>query len=514
MPYGWLPIVIVFSLVFSVNSFSLEPVGKNPIASELAPQPQLVAEVALVKESQAIESNTSLTPNSISNVSSIEPPDADSEILLEQLQRELSEEDIQITQFHDYQSKSSQSKNSQFKVYQFQGLEFESLEYAIDFYRSLNASGQWNPISDGPLLRLGDAHTQVIELRKLLQVYGDFDLGAEILEPVELFDLQLHEALLRFQQRHGAKADGVMGPKTRRLLNVPPQQRIDQLSLNIYRRQQLGLENIGWKNTGLVNTESKITEQVKNSRYLQVNIPEYRLRLYDQGKVLLEMKTIIGRRSRQTPSFSAEIKSLVVNPSWNVPRSIAYRDILPKWKKDKTYLSRHNLRVIAGWEMPRVVVPDEQIDLESMYRGTAYHRLWEPPSDKNTLGRLKFQLNAANSIYLHDTKNPHLFESETRAFSSGCIRLEKPRLLADMLLQQSNQWKPQQLEPLFENTNTRRIRLENPVPVHITYWTAWVDDNGILNFADDLYHRDPVDWAYLKNQQQENQQLQQKVALN
>ncbi len=490
MPYGWLPIVIVFSLVFSVNSFSLEPVGKAPVVSKLLPElspeqspalaPQSVSEVALVE---------GLSSSSISNSSNNDVSDAASEMLLEQLQMELSDEGIQTGQF-------------------------ESLESAIDFYRFLHESGQWSPISDGPLLKLGDAHPQVVELRKLLQLYGDFDLGAEILEPVELFDLQLHHALQHFQQRHGAKADGVLGPKTRRLLNVSPQQRIDQIALNIYRQRQLGLENIEWTNTALDEAELEVTTQENSSRYLQVNIPEYRLRLYDQDKVLLEMKTIIGRRSRQTPSFSAEIKSLVVNPSWNVPRSIAYRDILPKWQKDKTYLARHNLRVIAGWDMPRVVVPDEQIDLESMYRSPAYHRIWEPPSDKNTLGRLKFQLNAGNSIYLHDTKNPHLFESEVRAFSSGCIRLEKPRILADMLLQQSNQWTPQQLEPLFENTDTHRIRLETPIPVHITYWTAWLDDKGILNFADDLYHRDPVDWAHFKSQEQQDQQLQQKVALN
>ena len=482
MPYGWLPIVIVFSLVFSANSFSLEPVGKNPIASKLAEKKvsELAPEVALAEE---LNSSPIPTPsdNDVSNVAS--------EMLLEQLQIELSDEDIQTGQF-------------------------ESLEFAIDFYRFLHESGQWNPISDGPLLRLGDAHPQVVDLRKLLQLYGDFELGEEILEPVELFDLQLHHALQHFQQRHGAKADGVLGPKTRRLLNVSPQQRVDQIALNIYRQRKLGLANIGWTNTVLDGVKLESTTQEKSSRYLQVNIPEYRLRLYDQGEVLLEMKTIIGRRSRQTPSFSAEIKSLVVNPSWNVPRSIAYRDILPKWKKDKTYLSRHNLQVIAGWEMPRVVVPDEQIDLESMYRSPTYQRIWEPPSDKNTLGRLKFQLNAGNSIYLHDTKNPHLFESENRAFSSGCIRLEKPRILADMLLQQSNQWTPQQLEPLFDNTDTHRIRLESPVPVHITYWTAWLDDKGILNFADDLYHRDPVDWAHFKSQEQEDQQLQQKVALN
>ena len=508
MPYGCLPIVIIASLVFSANSFSVEPVETGHVVPKLIPElaPDLVSDVALETKPNATESESNA-----------------SEMLLDQLQVEISEEDIRTKQFLGYQFsgdqfKSTQSRSTQFKGAAFNSLPFESLESAIDFYRFLHESGQWSPISDGPLLRLGDAHPQVVELRKLLQLYGDFELGVEILEPVELFDLQLHEALVRFQQRHGAEDDGVLGPKTRRLLNVSPQQRIDQISLNIYRQQQLRLENIGLADDSLENTE------LKNSRYLQVNIPEYRLRLYDQGNVLLEMKTIIGRRSRQTPSFSAEIKSLVVNPSWNVPRSIAYRDILPKWKKDKTYLSRNNLRVIAGWQIPRVIVPEEEIDLESMYRGKSYHRLWEPPSDKNTLGRLKFQLNAGNSIYLHDTKNPHLFESDVRAFSSGCIRLEKPRILADMLLQHSNKWKPQQLEPLFENTDTRRIRLETPVTVHITYWTAWIDDKGTLNFADDLYHRDPVDWAYFKSQQQEyqpqeyqpqeNQEIQQKVALN
>ncbi len=157
MPYGWLPIVIVFSLVFSENSFSLEPVGKNPIASKLAERKisELAPEVALVEE---LNSSPIPTPsdNDVSNVAS--------EMLLEQLQIELSDEDIQTG-------------------------KFESLESAIDFYRFLHESGQWSPISGGPLLKLGDAHPQVVELRKLLQLYGDFDLGAEILEPVELFDL-------------------------------------------------------------------------------------------------------------------------------------------------------------------------------------------------------------------------------------------------------------------------------------------------------------------------------------
>jgi murein L,D-transpeptidase YcbB/YkuD len=373
---------------------------------------------------------------------------------------------------------------------------FHSLTSAVAFYQQLAASGQWRSIDSGPLLQLGDVHPQVPELKRLLYLYGDLDKASAEIEPLELFDAQTHRAVSRFQQRHGAENDGIVGPGTRRLLNISPQQRVDQLFLNQYRQKQLQqhlqqqLEQKGQR------------PKATGDYYLQVNIPEYRLRVYSEGNVILAMKTIIGRHSRQTPSFSSEVKSLIVNPFWNVPKSIAYRDILPRWQRDKTYLSRHNLKVVAGWELPRVFVPEGEIDLDKMYRGKEYHRLLEPPGHGNTLGRLKFQLSANNSIYLHDTKKPSLFEVHRRAMSSGCIRLEHPRKLANILLQHSNQWGPQQLEPLFEDTETHRIRLQKPIPIHVTYWTAWLDGQGVLHFADDLYHRDPVDLAQLKKQSQ------------
>lgn len=417
MPYGWLSILIVISLVFGANTFAVESVGMDFIVPEMTP-----------------------------------------ETTSEQLQGGLAENKPQST-------------------------EFKHLQAAVDYYQSLVQAEQWLPIKKGPLLSLSDAHPQVVELRGLLYLFGDIDSSSVTLEPRELFDRQLHNALMRFQKRHGVKADGILGPKTRRLLNISPQQRVDQLTLNIHRQKQLPVK--------------------AGDYYLQVNIPEYRLRLYGEGEVLLDMKTIIGRRSRQTPTFSTEVKSLVVNPSWNVPRSIAFKDILPKWQRDKTYLARHNLSVIAGWTLPRITVPDEQIDLEKMYKGKEYYRLWEAPSKDNTLGQIKFQLNSGNSIYLHDTKKPYLFEPDMRAFSSGCIRLEKPRVLAYALLQQSNQWPTQQLAPLFDDTQTYNIRLKTPIPLHITYWTAWLDEQGILNFADDVYFRDPVDFAQIKTQQKQ-----------
>ncbi len=356
-----------------------------------------------------------------------------------------------------------------------QSKQFAALTDAVGFYEAIERSGQWEFIPDGPLLGLGDAHEQVIQLRDQLYLLGDLKEEALFIEPRELFDLALHEALLAFQNRHGIKADGILGPQTRRLLNIPPRQRINQLLININRQQQL--------------------TAIAGDHYVQVNIPEYRLRLYEQGRVLVEMKTIIGRRSRQTPVFSSTVKTLVVNPSWSVPKSIAYKDILPRWKKDKTYLARNNLLVLSGWQTPRVIVPNEQISQEKMYRGKEYQRLWQPPGAANTLGRIKFQVGTNNSIYLHDTKKPSLFELDKRALSSGCIRLEKPRVLADALIQFSNQSDPQVLDPLFEDVATHKIRLENPIELHVTYWTAWLDEDRILNFAEDLYHHDLVELA-------------------
>lgn len=361
-----------------------------------------------------------------------------------------------------------------------QGEQFSSLQGAVSFYENIERSGHWVPLSNGPLISLGDVHEQVIPLRKLLHLFGDIKEDASFFEPLELFDLELQEALLAFQKRHGAKVDGILGPQTRRLLSISPRRRVEQLLLNISRQQEF--------------------QAIAGERYLQVNVPEYRLRLYEQGEILLDMKTIIGRRSRQTPIFSSKVKTVVVNPSWSVPKSIAFKDILPRWEQDKTYLTKHNLQVLSGWEISRVIVPDDQIDLEQMYRGGEFQRLWEPPGMTNTLGRIKFQLDSNNSIYLHDTKSRSLFESDQRAFSSGCIRLEKPRLLADALVQSSNRWAPEALGPLFEDVTTRRIRLENPVELHVTYWTAWLDKNNLLHFAEDLYRHDLIELAQQNNE--------------
>ena len=454
MPHVWLPIFLVAPLSFSVHSLIEESVGMDSLVDTTSTPQQFAQQL-----------------NPLDNLDGVEKTLVDTK---------------------EVQTKEIQKKEVQ--IEKLQSKKFQNLESAADFYQQIVDSGQWQTIDSGPMLSLGDTHPQITQLRKLLHLYGDLDKGSAELEPLDLFDRQLQQALIGFQTRHGAKVDGVLGPKTRQLLNISPQQRLEQLFLNNH-RQRLYYQKL--------DRQKLDVGEAVNSHYLQINIPEYRLRVYNHTGVILEMKTIIGRPSRQTPTFSTEVKSLVINPSWNVPRSIAYRDILPRWRKDKTYLARNNLKVIAGWTVPKVFVPDEQIDPDKMYRTPEYHRLWEPPGTSNTLGRIKFQLSAGNSIYLHDTKKPQLFESHRRAKSSGCIRLEKPFELADLLLQQSQQWPPEQLHTLLEEPQTHNVRLDHPIPVHITYWTAWLDGQGYLYFADDLYYQDPVDFAQLKEQLQQ-----------
>ena len=363
-----------------------------------------------------------------------------------------------------------------------QSENFQRLEDAMNFYDELARSGQWFPLPDGPLLRLGDQHEQVAQLRQQLYLLGDYREDNNSTLPEDIFDEPLSRALLRFQQRHSAaKVDGILGNETRRLLNIPPWIRSDQLLLNISRQEQFFA--------------------VVGPRYVQVNIPEYRLKLFDDGLLLLDMKAIVGRQSRQTPVFSSVVRSLVVNPAWSVPRSIAMKDILPKWKRDKAYLVKQDLQVISGWEVPVVMVANDAVDPSKMYRGLEYYRFWQPPGPKNALGRIKFEVPNSDSIYLHDTQTRHLFAVNRRAFSSGCIRLEKPMELAEQLMILANAAQPSDLSVLLDTSHTRNILLNSPVEMHVTYWTAWLDEKGILYFGDDLYQRDTAILAEMEIRQ-------------
>lgn len=348
----------------------------------------------------------------------------------------------------------------------------------LTYYLNLAETAQWDRIGHGPLLKEGDKHPQVIQLRERLLQLGDLDNGQNCqVNRDSTFDSHLTQALQRFQLRHGAKIDGVLGPQTRRLLNIRPEKRAEQIGVNLSRIEAF---------------------QPNTDRYILVNIPEYKLRLFEQGRSILKMKTIVGRKKRKTPVFDTQINRIVVNPSWHVPKSIAYKDIIPALKEDPDYLKKTNLQIVTGWGKGKKFIPTEELDYDKFYKGSNYQRIWGPPSKSNALGSVKFLTDDHRSIYLHDTNAKGLFEKNNRAFSSGCIRVEQPRKLADELMRMTRGWDELKLDPIFERSETHQINLPDPIPLHVTYWTAFVDEEGFMNFRNDPYRFDSYELSKLK----------------
>ena len=347
---------------------------------------------------------------------------------------------------------------------------FSNLEEATLFYQRLNQQAHWPRLAGRSLLRQGDRHAEVAILRQQLMLLGDYQRLTQGLVEEEYFDQELTQAFKLFQYRHGAKVDGILGPQSRKLLNISPSKRLNQLSLNQYRVSQFRALALG--------------------RYIHVNIPEFRLRLVDQGDIVLQLKTIVGREKRKTPVFTTDIKALVMNPSWTVPKSIGWKDIIPAWQADPEYLRRKNLSVAQGWGHQRVLLPSSEVEPQSMYNSDEYRYFWEAPGQGNTLGRIKFLSHSRYAIYLHDTSAPGLFNRDRRDLSSGCIRVERAEYLAQRLLQLDSPEQLSRLDSTLMTEQTSEIYLRHPVPVHMTYWTAWVDNQGLLNFRDDIYRRD------------------------
>ena len=366
--------------------------------------------------------------------------------------------------------------------------QYARLREAFLYYQKLVNNKRWQPISAGPILKLGDQHTDIKDLRNMLALYGDYPVQNNHLtqlfsSPKELssleeitLDPQLEASLKQFQTRHGSeKIDGKLGTDTRRLLNISPNFRVRQIALNMKRWRELP-RNLG-------------------DRYLWVNMTNFTLDLINQTQPEaiseLSMKVIIGKKYRKTPVITESISTLVLNPHWNVPRRIALYDILPLAKKDPSYLTKRNINVIKGWTSD-AKVEVASIDWNKMSPKHFPYRLQQQPGRKNALGKVKFVLPNDQSIYLHDTSHPGLFKRKLRTLSSGCVRVEKPMELAKALLKTDTQWDDKRIEKILRRNKTQYVKLPKPVPTYLFYQTAWVDNAGTLQFRDDIYERDQV----------------------
>ena len=221
-----------------------------------------------------------------------------------------------------------------------------------------------------------------------------------------------------------------------------------------------------------------------------VNTANFELDVIENGETLESSRVIVGKKKRPTPVLSQKITYLELNPYWNIPFKIALKDILPHIKKDPNYLEEKNIRIFENWTDGAKEITPDSIDWDTITKKNFVYKLRQDPANSNALGRVKFIFPNEYSIYLHGTPAHELFSEAKRTFSSGCIRIEKPMELADYLLKDNSKWNPDKLAAAVNSKKTKEIFLSNPINIHILYWTAWVDNDGIVNFRDDIYGRD------------------------
>lgn len=345
---------------------------------------------------------------------------------------------------------------------------YTGLRQALAAYRRMAAAGGWPQLEAGPSLRVGDEGPLIEQLRERLAASGDLSEASVSLP--SYFDATLEAAVKAFQHRHGLEADGVVGKKTRETLNVPVDQRIQQLLIN--------LERWRWIPNDL------------GPRYLVVNIADFNLTMVDEGRVRGAMRVVVGRAYRKTPVFSGTMTYLDFNPFWNVPRKLAVEDILPRIKKDPAYIQEEGFRVFSGWSEDAVELSPSAVDWASFHKDYFPVRLQQAPGPKNALGRIKFMFPNQHAVYLHDTPAKGLFNSVSRSFSSGCIRVEDPVTLAEFVLEGMEGWDRETIANHLGDGQRQVVRLKRPIPVHLLYWTAWADESGTVFFREDIYERD------------------------
>lgn len=363
---------------------------------------------------------------------------------------------------------------------------YEKLRHALAQYKTIAASGEWRPLTGKTTLKPHQRYEDIPHLRQLLHLYGDYPVPKKkaslfnwlssddenpVVEDPLLFDEELLASVKHFQRRHGLKDNGKVGKQTRKALNVSPSFRIKQIALNMKRWRQLP-DELG-------------------ERYIWVNLSNYHLNVIEDEKSIMDMRVIVGKQSRQTPEIFENINSIVLNPQWNVPRRIMVRDILPQVKKDPSYLTDRNIRIIDGWQNP-LEIPFEQIDLTAGPLHRFPYRLQQDPGEDNALGVVKFVIPNDDSIYLHDTNNRSLFNEHYRALSSGCIRVEKPLQLAELLLQGKRGWHRNRIGDVLTEGKTTYVKLPKPIPTYLFYSTAWVDEDGYVQFRQDIYSEDAI----------------------
>ncbi|RME17792.1 MAG: murein L,D-transpeptidase [Alphaproteobacteria bacterium] len=351
----------------------------------------------------------------------------------------------------------------------------QSEEYAHLMHKKLEleqqlARGGWGPTVNARKLEPGDRGAAVVALRNRLMAMGYLGRSATM-----TYDAEILKAVQEFQTDFGLNADGVAGPETIKALNVPMEERLKSVIVAMERERWLRID--------------------RSRRYVWVNLADFTARIVDDGAITFETRSVIGMNAadRRTPEFSDEIEHMIINPTWHVPRSIVENEYLPSLIETAGAAAGH-LQIIDGAGR---VVPRESIDWTQVTAENFPFDLKQPPSGGNALGRVKFMFPNKHNIYLHDTPSKSLFRRDVRAFSHGCIRLQKPFEFAYTLLAPQVDDPVGYFQSILRTGQETQVDLVEHVPVHLVYRTAFSDLRGRVSFRNDIYGRDAKIWRAL-----------------
>ncbi len=352
---------------------------------------------------------------------------------------------------------------------QLQGLRpriflYDTLRVTLAKYREIQALGAWTTIPVGGKITPGDRDVRIPLVRLRLLATGHLSHPDSLSN--DLYDENLASDVRRFQSVHGLDADGVIGAGTFRELNVPVADRIATLRIN--------LERIRW-----------IAGNMPES-YLIVNIAAFWLLLVRDGQIIHYANVVVGKPFTSTPVFRDKMAYIDFNPTWTVPRSIIKNEIIPRLKKDSLYLQKNNMVLLdsKGNE-----VPVSRLDLGSLSAGSFPYIVRQNPGPSNSLGVVKFMFPNEYDVYLHDTPSKSLFGKASRAYSHGCIRVEKPLDLAEKLLE-GTEWNRSKIDQVIRSQKLTRVTLPQKTDVLLMYWTCGLDRNREVFFVPDIYKRD------------------------
>ena len=314
-------------------------------------------------------------------------------------------------------------------------------------YHQIAQQGGWQPINLGAKsVNKGISSPAVASLKKRLQLTGDYTAY----DTTTKFNDSLEVAIKSVQERFGFQPTGIVTDTLVNALNVPVEQRIQQLLINMNR--------MAWMPAQQYN------------QVIEVNVPAYMLHVYENNIKAFDMEVVVGKEGTSTMMFTDSLNQIVFNPSWNIPKSIVQTEIMPAMQKDPNYLKKNNMQIIN--------------------KNDSLPQVRQLPGNGNPLGKVKFLFPNNYEIYFHDSPSKELFSKDKRAFSHGCIRLADANKMAQYLLKGQADWTPENIQQAMNSNKEVTVRLQKPIPVVINYYTAWVDDNGRLNFREDIYKHD------------------------